>query len=84
MSAIDLAIVPCSAIYFLEVGAHVSLKVATEVFLEVKNILKFRFLDYFSKEEREECDQEDWSLINLELLHLFQLHIIWKWMQPFD
>ena len=31
-------IIPCSATYILEVGARVSLKVATEVFLEVKKL----------------------------------------------
>ena len=51
-----------SATYFLEVGARVSLKVATEVFLEIKKLLKFRFLDYFSKAKTEECDQEDLSV----------------------
>ena len=30
-------ILPCSATYFLEGGVHVSLKVVTKVFLEVKN-----------------------------------------------
>ena len=52
---------PRSATYFLEIGAHVSLKVATKVFLEVKKLLKLRFLDSFSKTETEECNQEDWS-----------------------
>ena len=55
-------ITPCSATYFLEVGARVPLKVATKVFLEIEKLLKFRFLDYFSKAETEECDQEDYSV----------------------
>ena len=38
------------------------MKVATEVFLEIKKLLKFRFLDYFSKAKTEECDQEDLSV----------------------
>ena len=32
---------PCSTTYFLEVGARLSLKEATKVFLEVKNRLDF-------------------------------------------
>ena len=32
--------IPCSAIYFLEVGAHVSLKVATKGCLRGKKTLK--------------------------------------------
>ena len=88
-----------------------SLKVATKVFLEVKKLLKLRFLGYFLKVETRECDQEDWSVsnkfenitpcsaiyylevsapfslkaatkkigvtvINSELLHFVQLHIL--------
>ena len=37
------------------------LKVTSKDFLEIKNILKLRFLDYFSKAETEKCNQEDWS-----------------------
>ena len=39
--------IPCSATYFLEVGAHVSLKVATKVSLEGKKLWKFKFLGCF-------------------------------------
>ena len=38
------------------------MKIATKVFLEVKKLLKLRFLDYFLKVETRECDQEDWSV----------------------
>ena len=47
------------------------LKVTRKDFLEIKNILKLRFLDYFSmaetkvsKAETEECNQEDWSVFD--------------------
>ena len=40
----------------------VSLKVATKVFLEVKRLLKLKFLDHFSKAETEKCTQDDWSV----------------------
>ena len=33
-----------------------------KVFLEVKKLLKLRFLDYFLKAEMEECNQEHWSV----------------------
>ena len=42
--------------------ARYSLKVTTKVFLEVKKLLKLRFLDYFFKAVSQECDQEDWSV----------------------
>ena len=40
--------IPCSATYFLEVRAHVPLKVATKGSLRGKKLLKFRFLGCFS------------------------------------
>ena len=40
------------------------MKVAIKVFLEVKKLLKLKFLDYFSNVKTEECDQEDWSVSN--------------------
>ena len=52
-------IINCLATYILEVGARVSLKVPTKVFLEVKKLLKLRFLNYGSKAKKEESDQED-------------------------
>ena len=48
--------------YFLEIGLHVSLKVATKVFLVVKILLKLRLLEYFSKAKTEECDQKSSSV----------------------
>ena len=51
-------IIPFSVTYFLEVRARVLFK----GFLEVKNLLKLKFLDYFSKRKTEECDQEDSSV----------------------
>ena len=56
--------IPCSASFFLEVFACVSLKRSTKVFFRGKKLLKLRFLDYFSKTEMEECDQEDWNFSN--------------------
>ena len=49
--------IPCSATYFLEVGAHVSLKVATRGSLRGKKLWKLRFLSCSSKAKIEECDQ---------------------------
>ena len=70
-------IISCLATYFLELGTRFSLKVATKVFLDVKHLLKLRFLDYFSKAETEACYQNiGVSLKNWELLHLVQLHVI--------
>ena len=54
-------IISCLATYFLELGIRFSLKVATKVFLDVKHLLKLRFLDYFSKAETEACYQKYWS-----------------------
>ena len=34
-------------------------------FLEVKNLLKLRFLDYFSKAETKECEKKDWSVSDI-------------------
>ena len=45
----------CSATYFQEVGAHVSLKVATKRSLRTKKIWKFKFLGGFSKAKMEHC-----------------------------
>ena len=50
---------PCSATYFMEVGARVSLKVATKGSIRGKKKLgKFRFLGFFSKVKTEERDQK--------------------------
>ena len=51
-----------SLTYLLEVGACVSLKVATKDLLEVKKLLRLRFLDYFFKAETEKYNQEDWNI----------------------
>ena len=40
--------IPYSATYFLEVGARVSLKVATIVFFRGKNVQKFSFFKAYS------------------------------------
>ena len=59
-------IIPCSATYFLEVGARVSLKVATRVFFRCKKPVKLENWEARIRElrirEAEECDQEDWSV----------------------
>ena len=52
----------CEATYSLEAGPRVSLKVATKVFLEIKILLKLRFLEYFSKAKTKECDQKSLSI----------------------
>ena len=51
--------IPLSATYFLEVGAHVPLKVATKGSIRLS---KFRFLGCFSKAKTEECDLKDWNV----------------------
>ena len=56
--------IPCSATYFLEVGARVSLKVATKGSFRGKKLWKFRFLGCFSKEKTEECDQKVWNVFD--------------------
>ena len=44
----------------MDVVARVLLKVAAKV-LEIKTLLKLRFLDCISKAKKEHCDEEDWS-----------------------
>ena len=52
----------CSATYFLEVGARISLKVATKGSLTGKKKLqKFSILGSFSKAETETCDKKNRS-----------------------
>ena len=48
---------------YLEVSAHISLKIARESFLEAKILRKFWFLGTFLKQKRrdERCDQNNWS-----------------------
>ena len=48
----------CSTTYFLEVSAHVSLKVATSGFLEVKNIKNSIFDAINTKQERKSLTRE--------------------------
>ena len=51
--------IPSSATYFLEVGTHISLKVATKGSIrDKKKLWKFRFLGSFSKLKTEECDKK--------------------------
>ena len=56
--------IPCPHTYFLEVGARLSLKVATKGFITDKKIWKLRFLSYFSKGKTEECDQKVWNIFD--------------------
>ena len=56
--------IACSATYFLEVGACVSLKVATKASIEVKKTLKIRILGCFSKVKAEKCDSEVWKFFD--------------------
>ena len=53
--------IPCSATYFLEVGAQVSFKEATKGSLKVKKLWKFSFSGCFFKAKTEECDQKVWN-----------------------
>ena len=55
---------PSSATYFLEVGAHISLKVATKGSIRGKKLWKFRFLGSFSKLKTEECDKKVWNVFD--------------------
>ena len=77
MFLINLAsAIPGSATYFPEVGARVSLKVATKWSPSGKKDWNIRFLDCFSKGKMEECNQHfEIFWINLKSLCLFQLHI---------
>ena len=56
--------IPCSPIYFLEVGAPVSLKVATKGSLRGKKLWKFSFSGYFPKAKTKECDQNSWNIFD--------------------
>ena len=77
--------IACSDTYFLEVGARVSLKVATKRSIRGKKKLwKSRYLDHFSKVKTEERDQGDWPVSDtFGIISLAQLHIIWKWVHLF-
>ena len=56
--------IPCSATYFLEIGVHVSLKVATKSSIGGKRNSKFRFLASFSKGKTEESNLKIWYIFN--------------------
>ena len=79
-------IISCLATYFLEVGAHFSLKVTIKASLRGEKILKiliFRLL--FQKQKRRSANKEiDVSAIGFASLYLVQLHIICKWVHPFQ
>ena len=64
---------------FLEVSAHLSLKVATSDSFRGKNIFKnLGFLSLF-KAKMEQCDKKiETSVENLTSLYFFQLNIFWK------
>ena len=55
---------PCSATYFLEVGASLSLKVATKESSRDKKLWKFRVLGYLSKAKTEEYIRKNWSFFD--------------------
>ena len=62
--------IPCSAIYFLEVGARVSLKVATKMSIRGKNLWKVRFFGSSSIAKTEECVEKVWNDLELFFLYL--------------
>ena len=67
--------------YFLQVGAQVSLKVATE---GKKNSEKFRFIGCFPKQKRKSAIKKfEMFLINLASLYIVQLYIFWKSVHAF-
>ena len=72
--------IPCSATYFLEVGACISLKVATKGSLIGKEYSEnLYFYVVFLKQKRSGATKKfEMFLINLALLYLVQLHIFWK------
>ena len=52
-------------------SARVSQKVATKTSFRVRNTQKFKFLEYFSKAKREECNQNtELSAINFASMKL--------------
>ena len=55
---------PFSAKYLLEVGVHVSLKLATKVFVRGKKTSKSWFLGCFSKAKTEECNENIWNVLD--------------------
>ena len=57
-------LMPCSNTYFLEVSAHVSLKVATKDYFRCKNSKDLALLFLSSKLKTWECDQKGWSVFD--------------------
>ena len=55
----QLTFIPCSTTYFQEVCVQISLKVATDAFLEIKNLKKENFWGYYSKAKTEKCDRRN-------------------------
>ena len=72
--------IPCSATYFLEVGARISLKVATKRYPRgKKSSEKLHFQVVFLKQKCKSANKKfGMFLINFTLLYLIQLHIFWK------
>ena len=56
--------IPSSATYCLEVGAHISLKVATKGSIRGKTLWKFIFLGSLSQLKTEEWDQKFWNVLD--------------------
>ena len=56
--------VPCSATYFLEVGAAVSLKLAIKRTRRCKKTVQIVTFRNFSNVKMEECDKEVWNVFN--------------------
>ena len=70
---------PFSTTYFLEVGARVSLKLATKGFLRVKKLWKLSYWGCFFKTKTEECNQKVWDAFDqIGSVNLVQLHIFCK------
>ena len=69
-----------SETYILEMGAHVSLKVATKGSFRVKKVQKLStFKAYFLKYKRRSANKKSKvSLMNFALIYLVQQHIFWK------
>ena len=78
-------IIPCSATYFLEVGARVSLKVTAKKFFRGKRVRKFSLFKaiILKQKFKSATEKNGVPLINLALLYLVQLHIFWKWVHAF-
>ena len=73
-------LMPFSETYFLEVSAHVPLKVTTKVSFRGKKIQKFSIFEalLLKQKRRSATKILEMSLMNLALIYLVQLHIVWK------